>query len=250
MKISEKQRQLNDHLRGRLEMNRSMGSHEIKYEKFVFSVAEQVFSPAVFMGWKYYTPLLAAMNLSGKRFLEIGCGCGFTGLYLAATQNLKQLVLADINSHAVENAKANAKSLGLNTAITFYNSDVFDGIPRAAFDIVYWNHPWEQEIVGYRHQDELEKGLFDGGYAALAKFLEDLGDFMEPSGRAFLGMGTSADLQLFYELCHKHGLHPYEISAPGKKSPGYILYEICKTPSPPPRLFWMLTIFRRKYLQV
>jgi release factor glutamine methyltransferase len=248
--LSTSQQKFNDALRARLEINRSLRAHQIRYGDFVFRVDEQVFSPKLFAGWRYYTPLLSKMNLAGKRFLEIGCGCGITGLYLAGTQGVRQLVLADVNPCAVSNAKHNAESLGLRTEIAFYESDVFDGIPNSAFDVIYWNHPWEQEKSGYRHRDELEKGLFDGGYQALRKFLKGLPDFLEPSGQAMLGMGISADLHLFYKLCHEHGFHPYEVTDPqqGLASREYILYEISKPTATPPSILWKATIFKRQRL--
>jgi methylase of polypeptide subunit release factors len=163
---------------------------------------------------------------------------------------LRQLVLADINPHAVNNAKHNAKRLGLDTDVAFYLSDVFDGIPRSSFDVIYRNHPWEREKTGYCHRDELEKGLFDGGYAALAKFLKGLDDFLEPSGYVALGLGASADLQLFYKLCHQHGFHPCEVTNRENYSPEYILYKIRRGVRPPPPLVWKATIFRRQHLAI
>ena len=250
--LSTSQQKFNDALRARLEINRSLRAHEFRYGEFVFKVDEQVFSPKLFAGWKHYTPLLSQIDLARKRFLEIGCGCGITGLYLAATQNIRQLVLADINPRAVSNAKHNAERLRLRTEIAFYESDVFDGIPTSAFDVIYWNHPWEQERTGYRHRDELEKGLFDGGYQALDKFLNGLSAFLEPSGRAMLGMGISADLHLFYELCHKHGFHPYEVRDPkqGPTSRQFILYEIRKVTTTPPPIVWRTMIFKRQRLLI
>jgi methylase of polypeptide subunit release factors len=248
--LSERQQKFNGFLRARLDMNRSLGTHDVPYGGFVFAVHEQVFSPKVFSGWRYYTPLLSSRDLSDKRLLEVGCGCGITGLYLAATQKLRQLVLADINPHAVNNAKHNAKRLGLDIDVAFYQSDVFDGIPRSSFDVIYWNHPWEQEKTGYRHRDELEKGLFDGGYAALAKFLKGLDEFLEPSGYAVLGFGTSADLHVFYKLCHQYGFHPYEVTDRGNYTPEYILYELRRAASFPPLLVCKATILRRQHLAI
>lgn len=246
--LSKGQQKFNDTLRARLEINRSLRTHEFRYGEFVFRVDEQVFSPKLFAGWKYYTPLLSTLDLAGKRFLEIGCGCGITGLYLTATQKIRQLVLTDINPSAVNNARYNAERLGLQTDIAFYESDVFDGIPLSTFDVIYWNHPWEQEKSGYSHRDALEKGLFDGGYKALAKFLKDLSSFIEPSGRVMLGMGISADLHLFYQLCQKHGFHPYEVRNSKQKSREYILYEIRKVSAPPSSIVWKTIIFRRQRL--
>jgi len=248
--LSTSQQKFNDALRARLEINRSLRAHEFRYGELIFRVDEQVFSPKLFAGWRYYTPLLSKIDLAGKRFLEIGCGCGITGLYLAATQNIGQLVLTDINPRAVSNAKHNAERLGLPTEIAFYESDVFDGIPASVFDLIYWNHPWEQEKTGYRHRDELEKGLFDGGYQALGKFLKGLNDFLDPSGRALLGMGISADLHLFYGLCHEHGFHPYEVRDPQQKSASreYILYEIRKVTTTPPAIVWRMRIFKHQRL--
>ena len=41
---------------------------------------------------------LQAKELQGKCLLELGAGCGFTGLYLASSRGLKHAILTDVAS--------------------------------------------------------------------------------------------------------------------------------------------------------
>ena len=223
IKISAQRQKENNQLRTLLEENRSLGAHQVEYESYTFEVYDQVFSPRVWQGWKYYTGYLSGLDLRGKHFLEIGCGSGITGLYLAGNNNLGHLVLTDINPRAIENARTNAVNLALIDKVDFIESDVFDRVPSdMKFDVIYWNCPWELESSNYRYCDELERGLFDAGYESLEKFLQGIDNFLRPNGRTFLGFGKSAGDYYFRKLCNTHGVHPFELV----KSSGFILYEI------------------------
>lgn len=223
IKISAQRQKENNQLRTLLEENRSLGAHQVEYESYTFEVYDQVFSPRVWQGWKYYTGYLSGLDLRGKHFLEIGCGSGITGLYLAGNNNLGHLVLTDINPRAIENARTNAVNLALIDKVDFIESDVFDRVPSdMKFDVIYWNCPWELESSKYRYCDELERGLFDAGYESLEKFLQGVGDFLRPNGQAFLGFGNSGGGYLFRKLCNTYGVHPFEMV----RSSGFILYEI------------------------
>ena len=228
IKISAQRQKDNNQLRTLLEENRNLGAHQVEYNSYTFEVYDQVFSPRVWQGWKYYTGYLSGLDLRGKNFLEIGCGSGITGLYLAGNNDLGHLVLTDINPRAVANARINAESLALSNKVDFIESDVFDQIPGdMKFDIIYWNCPWELESTGYRYCDELERGLFDAGYESLERFLQGIERFLSPNGQTFLGFGNSGGGYLFRKLCNTHGVHPFEMA----KSSGFILYEIKGTGS-------------------
>ncbi len=214
-----------------LEENRKRGEHVVSYGGFNFVVKENVFSPEIFNGNKLFTPVLEKNIKNGDSMIEIGCGSGITGLYLAKKKKLSKLVLADINPDAVENAKLNAVNLGLDEKTSVYKSDVFDQIPEKQYDIIYWNHPWLPEEENYKYKDELDKGLFDPNYKYLTKYIEGLKRFSKDNTRVFLGFGDFGDIVELEKICNNNNYHSVEIASEKGDENGdvnFILFEIIK----------------------
>jgi len=88
-------------------MNESLSVYS--YEGLNFDVHQGVFSPN-----KTTELLLEAVlkcSLEGKSALDLGCGCGIVGITVTKLARLVRGCGSDISSAAIENAKANAKSL-------------------------------------------------------------------------------------------------------------------------------------------
>ncbi|MBZ4665663.1 class I SAM-dependent methyltransferase [Mahella sp.] len=122
-----------------------VSGHDMKRIKFAFKgyALEFITDAGVFSKGKVDTGSGVLLNalpdrLSGK-VLDMGCGYGAIGISIAKAYPDVEVVMADINSRAVELAQENIKLNGVDNAIA-YQSDGFaqvDGL----FDIIVSNPP-------------------------------------------------------------------------------------------------------------
>lgn len=78
------------------------------------------------------------MSLTGKSFLELGCGSGI--ISIVAAQNGAITTAIDINNEAVLITRVNARN---NKAdIEVVQSDLFSGLAQRLFDIIVINPPY------------------------------------------------------------------------------------------------------------
>lgn|SRR5574344_1557561 len=125
---------------------------------------------------------LLETNLNGS-FLDLGSGYGPIGLTLKLIYKDLDVTLSDINEHAVELCKINAKKLNLN--VECIASDSYSNIHKS-FDIVSLNSPIScgKEVCYKMYRDTLEhlknNGLFylvirkDKGALSHMKYLSSL----------------------------------------------------------------------------
>ncbi len=121
----------------------------------------------------------------GSRVLDLGCGCGMQGL-AAAMRGASEIVFADLNPKALENARHNAelntKAVGAGTKFLFVQSDLFSNLKNQLFDCIVFNPP-------YVPSDSKKKWVeTDGGHKGrevLDRFLKGFPAFLKPNGTVF-----------------------------------------------------------------
>ncbi|WP_136620293.1 MULTISPECIES: methyltransferase [Mesorhizobium] len=166
-------------------------------------VYESVLSPKDFHSWRWYTENFPPV--AGKRILEIGCGFGLPGLYLAKHGALS-LVACDINPKAVANTLENAARNGIEN-VDVIESDVFCNIPpHRKFDYIFWNHPSILTSDDYEYRDNLERAAIDPGYRLLGRFLSEGPEFLTESGSILLGFASNARDDLLLEFINANDL--------------------------------------------
>ena len=117
-------------------------------------VPHGVFHPGLFHSTKFLIGYMLEQELSGKTILELGCGSGLLSV-IAAKQGAV-VTASDVNMKAVETAKLNAS---LNQVeIEVIHSDLFENMPRRAFDFIFINPPYYRG----RPKDESEMAWFAG----------------------------------------------------------------------------------------
>lgn len=158
---------------------------------------EGVFPPEDFQSWRWLCENFSPF--AGKTILEIGCGFGLPGLWLAKTGALSVLA-CDINPRAVANTLENAARNDIRN-VEVIESDIFSNIPpRRKFDIVFWNYPSNFGPEEYEYVDDLERGAFDPGYNLLKRFLSEGPGFLTDTGYILLGFGTNARDDLLEQI--------------------------------------------------
>ncbi|RNJ41778.1 methyltransferase [Mesorhizobium erdmanii] len=166
-------------------------------------VNEEVFSPLEFQNWRWLTDNFPPV--AGKSILEIGCGFGLPGLYLAKLGALS-LLACDINPKAVANTFENAARNGIQN-VEVIESDIFNDIPlNRKFDFIFWNYPSIFAPDDYEYKDNLEPGAIDPGYRLLSRFLSQGTEFLTDSGCILLGFASGARDDLLSEIIDANDL--------------------------------------------
>ncbi|KUM28570.1 methyltransferase [Mesorhizobium loti] len=161
------------------------------------TVNEGIFSPIDFHSSRWLTENFP--SVVGKSILEIGCGFGLPGLYLAK-QGALSLVACDINPAAVANTLENAARNSIQN-VEVIESDIFSNIsPCRKFDVIFWNYPSVFAPDDYKYRDNLERGAIDPGYKLLNRFLSEGTEFLTESGRILLGFASDGRDDLLSEI--------------------------------------------------
>ena len=99
----------------------------------------------------------------GNNILDLGCGYGTLGLTLAVAKKEARVVLADINSRALNMCKRNAELLNVSQRVTILQSDIYTKI-EGKYDSIVINPPIRAgKIVTYKMYEEAKQYLIDGG---------------------------------------------------------------------------------------
>lgn len=110
---------------------------KVFFANYVFQVSENVYEPAE-------DSFLFAENLAVKKgdfVLDMGTGCGILGI--TAAKKAARVVAVDINPHAVQCAKENAKLNGSANKMFFVQGDLFTPIKtEEKFDLILFNSPY------------------------------------------------------------------------------------------------------------
>lgn len=143
-----------------------------------------------------------------QRILDMGCGSGVLGLTLAAERPIWQLVLGDISSDALELARENAASLGIDNA-TLVESDLFSAI-QGPFDGIVANLPYvpdaERTTMARELRHDPALALFSGkdGLDLIRRFIPAAFTQLRPGGWIALEIGHDQASQV-REILHAAG---------------------------------------------
>ena len=108
------------------------------YENICVKVHPDVFPPHLTFSTKILLDFISTINLSNKKLLELGCGCGIISIY--AYKRGATVTATDINLKALE--FLNKTCIQNNASINFYYSDLFEKIEDINFDFIIINPPY------------------------------------------------------------------------------------------------------------
>ena len=125
---------------------------------------------------------LEKKNITNPKILDLGCGSGVIGLTLKHFFKDADVTLVDISDEALEIAKDNAKSLGLD--VNFIKSDWFENIPLDKYDVIVSNPPYimtDEEIEEIVKNNEPHLALYGGkdGLDCYRKILKDINNYIK-----------------------------------------------------------------------
>lgn len=107
------------------------------YNDITVWVQPSVFPPFITLSTKILLDFIAPLELKGKSFLELGCGCGIISI-LAAKKGAN-VTSSDINQVALDALQENAESNAAQLTIKY--SDLFEDLQQP-FDWIIINPPY------------------------------------------------------------------------------------------------------------
>ncbi len=135
---------------------------------------------------------------------DMGCGLGIVGLF-ALQQGAKSVVQVDINSRAIENAKANKNLYRYSDEkLKIYESDCFDYVPKQIFDIIIFNIPFHSEP--YEIEDPLEYAFHDPVFSSTKKFFRQVVNFCHSDTRIFIAFSSKGNVCELEKIFDNSGL--------------------------------------------
>ena len=186
-----------------------------------------VFSPAYFEDTFFFAEAIPI--LSGQAMLEVGTGTGAIAI-ACAERGASRVLAVDLNPAAVQNAQENVHRFGLQEKIAVRQSDVFSTLLSGErFDVLFWNVPFADRTP----TTMLERAIFDEGYQAIRRYIEEAHAPLAPDGRLFLGFSdTLGSVELLTAIATQAGyrLVCYATRAchEGTVSASMDVYELCK----------------------
>ncbi|WP_026421894.1 class I SAM-dependent methyltransferase [Actinokineospora inagensis] len=162
-----------------------------------------VFSPVYDASTRFFTTHLPYPP--GGTMLEIGCGAGITAV--TAARVCARVTATDISAAAVDNTRRNAERHGVADRLDARLGDLFDPVPAdVRFDLVFWNSPFIESPADHAPGSDLDLAIFDPGYAAHRRFLDQARRYTAPAGRVLLGFGSLGNRDRLDGLAAEAGL--------------------------------------------
>ena len=136
---------------------------------------------------------IECIDAGAQQVLDLGTGSGAVALACKFERPAVELSAVDISVDALDCAKANARSLGLQVA--WFHSDWFAQLPEACWDLVVSNPPYIAATDAHLKQGDLPAepdGALVGGHTGLEAtqhIVEHTPHYLEPGGWLLLEHG-------------------------------------------------------------
>ncbi len=133
----------------------------------------------------------------------MGCGPGIVGLF-ALHNGADQVVQADINPCAVENARENNTLHGMNEdKIKTYQSNCFDNVPKEVFDVIVFNMPYHCDKI--KIDDPLKYAFYDPAFVSIKKFLKQAREYSNKETQIFIAFSNKGETELLENIFKQNG---------------------------------------------
>jgi release factor glutamine methyltransferase len=162
-------------------------SYQVLYAGLPLVVHPDVYPPNRFRSSLTFAKYITKDLCDGKTIFDIGCGPGNLGI-LGAMNGAKKVISVDINPAAVKNAEENVQRLGLDN-IDIRQGSVFDSIGKEKADLIFFHPPFHHEKIKDNHT-RLMNAVSTDSFNVLDKFFENVGDYLLPGGKIYLGFSN------------------------------------------------------------
>jgi methylase of polypeptide subunit release factors len=171
---------------------------------FTYQGLEIEVRPGVFQPNRTTELLLDAVlqqDLTGKSVLDLGCGSGVVGITVAKLGRAASVQGSDISPEAVENARHNARRLGLE--VEFRQGNLFQPWGGRTFDVIVDDVSGVAEPVARVspwYPPEIVCDAGEDGTANSIRMLEEAYGHLNPGGVLFLPTVSLSDERKILEV--------------------------------------------------
>lgn len=173
-------------------------THEAWFAGYPFYVNEHVLvprSPIAELIAEQFQPWIARDKI--RHILELGTGSGCIAIACALYLDDVIVDAGDIDSKALEVARQNRKRHHVEDRVNFYQSDLFQAIPKKKYDIIVSNPPYvgqaEFNALPAEYTHEPAHGLVSGhdGLDCVRVILKQAINYLESHGILIVEVGNS-----------------------------------------------------------
>jgi release factor glutamine methyltransferase len=159
-----------------------------------------VFHPKYFGSSAILANFVSSLPLTGRSFLEIGCGSGVVSL--CAARAGAEVIAIDINPQAVQCTLANAASNELR--VQAHLGDLFSPISGARFDVIAWNPPF---LPG-EPRTPAEAAFYGGSdLGVIRRFTEEVREHLNPDASVYTILSADTNTQHIENLFRRQTLN-------------------------------------------
>lgn len=164
--------------------------------------------------------LLAKEDVEMLKVVDIGTGTGAIALAMVHENKKIKMAAVDVSADALSLARENAEDLGLTEQVSFYEADLFAGLPSewvSALDMVVSNPPYisESELdVMSKGVKEFEPNLAlfadDDGLALIKRLVPEAFSALKPAGWFLceIGFAQGSSVKSIFE---QHGFEDVKV---------------------------------------
>ena len=153
-------------------------------------------------------------GLKPKRVADVCTGSGCLAVLLAHQFPGARVDACDLSPGALEVARRNVDEHGLARRIHLFESDVFDAVPAARYDVILSNPPYEPSALVDAQSPEFQaepRMAHDGGADGLAiirQLLRQARERLQPHGLVVIEVGgLHAAIEREFAALQPHWLH-------------------------------------------
>jgi release factor glutamine methyltransferase len=158
-----------------------------------------VFPPFLTLSTKILLDFIDPMPLEGKRFLELGCGCGIISI-LAAKKNAAVTAI-DINRVALNALEKN--SADNNVRLTIIHSDLFRNLKDQKFDYIVINPPYYPKSP----RSDADHAWFCGeNFGYFRKLFAQLPLFMANDNQVYMILSQDCEIETIKSMAAKNNI--------------------------------------------
>lgn len=189
------------------------------YKKLKLVINKGVFHPAFFNSSLILAKFTENLDLQNKKVLEIGSGSGLISLVAASKGAIVTAI--DLNPDAVfcTQQNANRNNLSLNCI----QSDLFQSLPPAKFDVILVNPPYFPQNPANNEQLAWYCGL---NHEYFHRFFEQLPNYQNDTGDVFMILSEDVALREIEQIALEFNFRLQQTSAHFKGLEWNYIYKI------------------------
>ena len=192
---------------------------KFKYQGLQLLVIPGVFHPGLFFSSGILADFISGLELSGKKFLDLGCGSGLVALVAARKGAI--VTATDISASAIACTKDNAivNRLSLETVRT----DLFEGLQGRHFDVIAVNPPYFKKDP----RNEAEHAWYAGlNYDYFKKLFSQLPLNGKEATSVYMILSEDCDLENIVAIATESGFGLHVLSESRHAGEVFTLFEI------------------------